>query len=161
MKNKKISNKGFTLIELLIVVGIIGVLATIVLVSLKGARNKGDDASIKTNLHTVANQAELFFTSNNSYLPVGGSTFNIGVCPTYDTSGDNMFSVDKVLANAVAEAVLRGNGSACYNSSDHWVVAIGLKSDTNTSWCVDNEGGAKLVSSLPAEAINPITFNCN
>lgn len=154
--------KGFTLLELLVVVGIIGILATVVLASLNNAKTKGEDKAVASNLHTVVNQAEIFFTSNNnSYLPAGGSTFNIGICPTYNASGDNMFAVDKVLASAIAEAVLRGSGSACYNSSNHWVVAIGLKSDTNTSWCVDNEGSAKLVASSPVDAINPINFNCN
>jgi hypothetical protein len=94
-------------------------------------------------------------------LPAGGSVFNIGVCPAYSASGDNMLSKDKVLSSAIAEAVLRGNSSACYNSSSNWAVAVGLRSDINTSWCVDSTGASKLVNSIPYDAINPATFNCN
>lgn len=156
--------KGFTLIELLVVVAIIGLLATVVLASLTSAKNKGDDAAVKTNLATARSVMEIFFVDNsNSYLPVGGTVFGIATCPTYDLSGNgtNIFSKNKNLADAIAEAVKRGNGSSCYNSTNTWAVAIGLKLISNTSWCIDNQGTARVVNSVPSGAINSSTFLCN
>ena len=72
-----------------------------------------------------------------------------------------MFSKDKAIFSAVVEAVKRGNGSSCYNSANFWAVAVGLSMTANTSWCVDNQGIAKVVNSLPSGAINPVTFLCN
>jgi prepilin-type N-terminal cleavage/methylation domain-containing protein len=154
--------KGFTLIELLVVVAIIAILVGVVLISVNTARNKGNDAGVKTNLHTVTNQAELFYIdNNNSYLPAGGSVFSIATCPVYNASGTNMLSVNKVIADAIAQAVKTGNGSSCYNSTSAWAVAVGLKLTPNTSWCVDNTGTSKQVASDPSTAINTSTFMCN
>jgi len=149
--------KGFTLIELLVVVAIIGILASVVLVSMSSAKNKGSDASIKANLHTVINQAELFAGDHSDkYLPVGVTeTFGPAICPSvYDASGTNIFESNKQMFDALSEAIKQGSGNNCFNSSTAWAVAIGLRADTSHSWCVDNSGVAKEVPYTSDTAIS-------
>ena len=155
--------KGFTLLELLVVVAIIAIITSVILVSLGDSKNKGADASVKSNLGTIRSQSEIFYSNNdNKFLPAGSSTFSIATCPAYNASGTDMLSKDKVISDAIAEAVKRGtNGSSCYNSNIAWAVAVGLKSSATASWCVDSGGNSKQVSSAPASAINGTTFSCN
>ena len=60
-------NKGFTLIELLVVIALIGLLASVVLVSLKEVRAKARDARRKQDLETIRKALELSYDKRGYY----------------------------------------------------------------------------------------------
>ena len=87
--NKK---KGFTLIELMVVIAIIGILASIVLVSLNSARKKSRDARRLSDIKQLQLALEMYFDSNGHYptalsdLVTGGYMSQV---PTDPLTGDN------------------------------------------------------------------------
>jgi type II secretion system protein G len=70
---------GFTLIELMVVIAIIGILASIVTVSLVSARAKGRDAKRIADIRTVQLALEQFY-NDNGYYP---TTLTNTISPTY------------------------------------------------------------------------------
>lgn len=70
--NKK--NKGFTLIELLVVIAIIGLLASIVLVSLNSAREKARDTKRLSDMHQIVLALNMYYDDHNGNYPQENSS---------------------------------------------------------------------------------------
>lgn len=70
----KTATRGFTLIELLVVIAIIGLLSSVVLASLNGARQRGRDTRRIADLKQLQVALELYYSSNNAYPIVTGPT---------------------------------------------------------------------------------------
>lgn len=60
-------NRGFTLIELLVVISIIGLLTTIVSVSLNSARAKARDARRLQDFHSIVTALDMFYNQYGQY----------------------------------------------------------------------------------------------
>lgn len=100
MRNK--NKAGFTLIELLVVIAIIGLLASVVLLALNGARAKARDAKRIADVRQLASAMELYFNDINGYPTMTAGTLTtssvlgqppinpnyIGLIPTAPTPAD-------------------------------------------------------------------------
>ncbi len=109
---------GFTLIELLVVISIIGLLASIVLVSLSGARNRAKDARVMGDMAQLRNIAEVFQGNQATYT---------GLCANTD--------VTTLQTDITAQG---GTSFNCQVAAAGTSYCIEVQLNSTKWWCVDN-----------------------
>lgn len=79
--------RGFTLIELLVVIAIIGLLASIVMVSLGGAKTKSRDSKRQADIKNIQLALAVYYNENGMYpeniYAAAGAAPDGGLAPTY------------------------------------------------------------------------------
>lgn len=83
------NTRGFTLIELLVVIAIIGILATIIFVSLNSARKKARDATRVSDIESLQKALALYASDNNGNYPSADDMGGSGVARSYTSGADN------------------------------------------------------------------------
>ena len=66
-KVKSLKKQGFTIVELLVVIVVIGILATITVVSYTGITTKANTATNKQNASSVLAAAQTFYTDSSTF----------------------------------------------------------------------------------------------
>ena len=140
--------RGFTLIELLVVIAIIGILASIVLASLKTARVKSRDARRIADVKQLQLALALYYDSHSSSYPSSLTPLvaagDIPVIPTDPSTGASY-----------AYAAL-GSGVTC--SSYH--IGATLEDTTNPALNEDADAAAGTACTGSAADFNGKATNC-
>ncbi len=127
MLKKKLGQRGFTLIELLVVIAIIGILSSVVLVSLQSSRAKARDAKRIADIGAIQTALALYYDSHNQYpadlhglvtdnlLPADPAGPNTGESYSYVVSSDSL----AYHLGATLEQVGAGNGVLASDRNCH------------------------------------------
>jgi len=126
--------RGFTLIELLVVIAIIGILSSIVLVALRGARDKARDARVVADLAQLRSVAEYLYDGDYDAFIVT----NNDVEPLYTDIEENKPTAGKSLT------INRDPGTSSNKYCAYASLNIGSQ-----FYCIDSSGIAGFTATDP------------
>ncbi|MFA4998893.1 MAG: type II secretion system protein [Candidatus Paceibacterota bacterium] len=148
---------GFTLIELLVVIAIIGLLSSIVLVSMGGTRQRARDARRQSDIRSVSTAMEMCYSDPNcangadeyprwlanatvTQIDIDGGPLYVG--PLDDPLNTQDYTA---LANNLATSTYQ-----------YYCIYAKLESVANTFFCASNKGTAQKTEA----AYTPTTADC-
>jgi len=136
--------QGFTLIELLVVIAIIGILSSIVLVSLRGAQDKAKDARITSDLSQVRTVATLISGEEASgYTSVCDGT---GLNTSTGTYKDQLGTINTDITS-------QGGGVVCRAATSTFCIESSL--NVGSKWyCIDSDGRAGETAASSCSAVD-------
>lgn len=153
----EIKKKGFTLIELLVVIAIIGILASIVLVSLGGARTRARDARIVASMSQLRTTSEIYYSEQepDSYSNIA-TQCTASPCPAAGNNRDIC-----VLCVDVDDQNAGSGGRPTFQTSDTTYCAWAYLASTGRYYCIE-PGRAIETTTLPSDLgyCDGTTFVC-
>jgi prepilin-type N-terminal cleavage/methylation domain-containing protein len=162
---RKNKNRGFTLIELLVVISIIGLLSSVVLVSLANARQKARDSKRVGEMNQLSKAFELFYNDAGAY-PTGtgapgttytiantGAVFGSDLLQAKTSRGQFFLTPTYILSVPVSPLPFESNACTAANNSYYY------ETNVNGTWytltfCIGTTSG-----SLTTAGVHTLTPN--
>jgi prepilin-type N-terminal cleavage/methylation domain-containing protein len=122
--------KGFTVIELLMVVAIIGILATIIVVSVREASDRTRNTKIVTSITQIRKVAEDMYlqeAAGYTRLCLANGVLNVGYSDILETLKSDIENYG-------------GSDIVCYSTQYSYCVSTQLTGKDIRYFCIDDEG---------------------
>ena len=156
LRRRKNAASGFTIVELIIVIIVIGILATIVVVSYRGIQDRAHRVATISAVHQTLEQIESYMAFHKTYPATDGQSINGSVglfsCVTVDSG---CFRDNHTIAVA-SNPTLNTNLSSLPRSIDSRTRSYGIIYNYQAERIVDGESAPVLL----AYYLSGITDDC-
>lgn len=166
IKFSNIYSDGFTLIELLVVIAVIGIMSSMVLVSLGPVRDKARDARRQSDLRQINLAMEMCFDDNSCETASNGGSERyfqtIEGADTVAQIGRYLNPVPEDPSGAALGYVWTANDA----SAQYYCVYAALQGEVNTYVCSSNKGVLKkdgtggAFTACTADTAKPCNVDC-
>jgi prepilin-type N-terminal cleavage/methylation domain-containing protein len=155
---------GFTIVELLVAIVIIGILATVTIISYNGITQKAITAAMQSDLSNAVKQLKLFQVQNGAYPETVDCSIpdsNVNLC--LKASGENEYSY--TYNNSISPqtfSLVETNGSTYYKITNNSQPVIANNSDYGLvgHWKFDESNGITVADST-GNSNNGVTTGTN
>lgn len=155
MKINKINNKGFTLIEILVVIGIIGILATVVLVAVNPNRQfkQARDSQRVANVNTILNALGQNIADHEGNLVCAGTKVELATDTVFSLNSDggvNDFNIaDCLIPDYISKLPYDPKSeNAHFVDNDDFDTSYTLTKDSNNRFVVTAVGEIQPIISV-------------
>lgn len=152
---------SFTLIELLVVIAIIGLLASLILVSVSGARNRAKDARIIADMGQIRNSAEIYNSFYGNYT--GGGVSMADAC---GNASCNSYAVGRperdicYLCKDIDTQNGANGGTPTFQATSNEYCAYAVLANSASRWFCIDEGRAIETTINPNTTCNANRWDC-
>ena len=149
MVNLHPDRKGFTIVELLVVIVIIGILASITIVSYTGVANRAKIASLQSDLTNNAKKLQMYYAENSSYpitltdtshcplTPVASSQYCLKANSTLEYNGGPTSFVLKATDSTISNSYqITEKGNPSISCPSGFIVVPGSTTYNTNDFCV-------------------------
>ena len=139
-RSKRRFASGFTFLEFMFVLTLVGILSSIVFISLNGAREKAQDSKVKGQLSGLRGAAEVYYENTRHY----------DIEPTESCSSEFFSDSDSGMAEFTnPNNYPPGTNLICRSEEEAYAVSAVLPGTGGaTSWCVDSMGNSFTINGL-------------
>lgn len=150
IKHELSKQNGFSLIEILVVIGIIGILSSLLIPNLIGVRQRARDSQRKSDIRQMQSALELYRADNAAYPSVIDTPYRLN---STACTASNIFTSPNLLVTYMQKIPCDPTGTGVYNGGNYYYYSN--QKTYTLAGCLENTADSTGTSTAPSPTGSP------